>query len=131
MTTHIKDSAFRAYEHYILNEKNIDEALKNLVEGSDSYNYLKCIDLIVKKKNDLTTEERDFISNYINFNKDDNAKKIALRMALNTLETAKSEDERGRVLKDISKMFWKLSFEHQQPDILFCSNVEFPECESI
>eukprot|EP01022_Parablepharisma_sp_SALTPOND_P023502 TRINITY_DN4_c0_g1_i6.p1 TRINITY_DN4_c0_g1~~TRINITY_DN4_c0_g1_i6.p1 ORF type:complete len:2304 (-),score=338.43 TRINITY_DN4_c0_g1_i6:3914-10825(-) len=115
MTTGIKDSAFRAYEEYVLKDKKVEEGLKNLIEGSDTYNYLKCIDLLTKKGLSLTHDEKVFVESYIFRSNTTESRKIAIRYDLLQYDAAKSEEERKKILERISGRHLGLRFDHQRP----------------
>ncbi len=118
MTTEIKDSAFRAYEEYILKGKKVDEGLKSLVEGSDTFNYLKCIDILTKRGPSLTSEERSFLESYIFRASTQESRKIAVRYDLLQYDSAKSEEDKKRILDKLASNYLNLRFEHPQPSDL-------------
>ena len=118
MTTDIKDSAFRAYEEYILKGKNIEEGLKSLVEGSDSYNYLKCIDLLAKKGANMTKDENFFVRKYITHSTTTESRKIALRCDFLDYDKATTPEAKQKILTKIATNYLGLSFFHQRPNDL-------------
>jgi len=118
MTTGIKDSAFRAYEEYVLKDKKVEEGLKNLVEGSDSYKYLKCIDLLTKKGLMLTKEEIAYVEDYIFRSNTAESKKISIRYDILRYEASKDDSEKQKILDNIRFKHLGLKFEHRRPNDL-------------
>ena len=115
MTTGIKDSAFRSYEEYVLKGRKVDEGLKSLIEGSDTFNYLKCIDLITKKGINMTKDENLFVRKYISHSSTPESKKIALRCDLLDYDHATTPEAKQIILQKIASSYLSLQFNHQRP----------------
>ena len=118
MTTDIKDSAFRSYEEYVLKGRQIEEGLKSLVEGSDTYNYLKCIDLLAKKGINMTKDENFFVRKYIKNSSTAESKKIGLRCDLLDYDQATTPEAKQKILNKIASTHLGLTFNHQRPGYL-------------
>lgn len=89
-----KDTITKAYEDYVLSDKNIEIGLKNLVEGSDSYNYLKCIDFLTKKGAKLTEEELQLVNDLIRKNN----REIELRYEFLKYDNTKDPAEKAEII---------------------------------
>jgi len=118
----MKDSIFRAYEEYVLKNKNVEEGLKSLVAGSDSYDYLKCIDLLGKKGVNLSKENEAFIDEFIANTRANGSKKIELRKLFLSYDAAETQKEKNEILDTINKKFLSLNFDYQKPPDLKASS---------
>eukprot|EP01022_Parablepharisma_sp_SALTPOND_P022439 TRINITY_DN455_c0_g4_i1.p1 TRINITY_DN455_c0_g4~~TRINITY_DN455_c0_g4_i1.p1 ORF type:complete len:1362 (-),score=197.70 TRINITY_DN455_c0_g4_i1:4439-8524(-) len=90
----LKDSVLRAYEEYVLSGKNLELALKGLVEGSQPYNYLKCIDALTKRPYKLTPEDRQILDEYVADHGDKN--EISMRYLLLQYDTTDNMTDKER-----------------------------------
>jgi hypothetical protein len=115
MTLDIKDSVFRAYEEYVMKDKNLEEGAKGLITVSDDYRFLKCMDLLTKKKLDLTKEELEYVKKYMEADQSRKAKKITLRFTMLEYDAAKTKEEKQQVLERITKDILHLNFNYQKP----------------
>jgi len=113
MTLDIDNSIFRVYEEYVLKDKNLEEGAKGLINTSDDYRYLKCMELLAKK--DLKKEELEYIKKYMKNNRSSREKKIGIRYLMLEYEAAKSKEDKDKVLDKISKDILDLRFHHQKP----------------
>ena len=115
MTTNIQDSTLRAYEEYVLKEKNLEEGSKSLIAGSTDYRYLKCMDLLTKKKLALTEDELKYIKAFIEERSDETTKKVDIRYKLLKYDEAKTDDEKAQILNEFNAKYLNLTFNHQKP----------------
>lgn len=111
----MKDSVFRVYEQYVLNDRKIDEAQKNLVEGSNWSNYLKCMDLLVRKGDSLSKGDRQIIESCLPSIGTFEAGKISLRLAFLRYDAAKDPAEKRTILDEINKKYLGVQFNHARP----------------
>lgn len=119
MLNHLTSTGFRAYEEYVLKDRNVEEGLKNLVEGSDSYKYLRCIDLLTKKGAKLSTSEKAFIEDYIEKKETDAQRQIAMRWCLTQYDAGTSEEEKAAALDRLKDAHLRIYLGHQRPSDLY------------
>ena len=115
MSSTINDSTFRVYEEYALSDRNIDKALNKLVEGSEYYNYLKCIDILTKRKDNLTKEDISILKAYAKSSETNESKEISLKLDLLQYDKATTPEEKKEILEKIAKKHLKLKFDHPRP----------------
>ena len=120
----MKDSIFRAYENYAVKGKSVEEGLKSLIEGSDSYNYLKSIDILTKKGINMSEDDMSFLENYIKNSNTVDSHKIELKLLMLQYDSAKNKKEKDKILNKINTKYLHTSFEHERPFNLNTSTEE-------
>eukprot|EP00826_Nyctotherus_ovalis_P061594 TRINITY_DN877_c0_g3_i1.p1 TRINITY_DN877_c0_g3~~TRINITY_DN877_c0_g3_i1.p1 ORF type:complete len:1387 (-),score=537.00 TRINITY_DN877_c0_g3_i1:3078-7238(-) len=115
MTLDIKDSVFRMYEEYVLKDKDLEQGAKGLIATSEDYRYLKCMDLLTKKKLNLDKNELEYVKEYVESDRSRKGGKVRIRLCMLEYDAAKTKEEKNKVLDKISKEVLSLRFEHQKP----------------
>ncbi len=112
----MKDSVLKAHEQYVLSDRNLDAGLKGLVEGSDPYMHLKCMDILTRKGANLTKDERKIIDTYIANSED--KPEISLRHLLLQYDAATTPAEKEKLISLLIKdstAGLDLEFDHSRP----------------
>ena len=99
----------------MLKEKNLEEGSKSLIAGSTDYRYLKCIDLLTKKKLALSEDELKYIKSFIEERSDETTRKVDIRYKLLKYDEAKTDDEKAQILNEFNAKYLNLTFNHQKP----------------
>ena len=60
-----EDRTLNAFEAYVLSKNNLEEGFQHLIKGSVTYNDLFYLDLLKKKGENLTEDEKAKFKNYI------------------------------------------------------------------
>ncbi len=107
----------RAFEHYVLTDRKLDEALKMLVEGSDAYNYLKLLHHLVEK-GQLSSDERKQLDDFLKRSPYSSASELELRARFLAYDAAHTPEEKSAVLDGLVKDYMGVTFTDQRPQDL-------------
>jgi hypothetical protein len=113
----MEETKLSSYEAYLLADEK-DEVFSTMVEGSDTYKYLKCLDLLHFKGLNLSEEEKAFIENYTKNHaksKKKNEEEIWLRYTLLQFDKKEDSVEKKKVLDEINKDLLHLKFKYNRP----------------
>jgi hypothetical protein len=128
----MNENIFTGYERYILSNLNKQEGLKNLIEGSEPYEYLNSLHSLKNqigkpgleeiKQGDMkgiTTpppelKEADILK-YVRSSKTEEAERVHLRYLFTKYDLSSSENEKKQIIQEMNEKFLKLSWNDVKP----------------
>jgi hypothetical protein len=114
MLRNLNENSFKAYEKYVLTGEK-EEALKGLIAGSDSYNFLTYLDLLKEKGGKLSNEEKEGIEKYYSEFKSQDANEIYLRYMFLKYDECSDEREKKEIIDTINDKYLRQKFDDQRP----------------